>query len=63
MKNILLLLALLLSINAFSQTEYEIKELLPQAQVTFIEKCGHFPWLENEKQVSKFYQVLRSALN
>ena len=43
-------------------TVYEIKEFLPQSQVTFIEKCGHFPWLENDEQVAKFYKVLRSAL-
>lgn len=44
-------------------TVYEIKEFLPQSQVTFIEKCGHFPWLENEDQVVAFYKVLHSALN
>jgi len=44
-------------------TVYEIKELLPQSQVTFIEKCGHFPWLENGDQVAEFFKVLHSALN
>lgn len=44
-------------------TVYEIKELLPQSQITFIEKCGHFPWFENEDQVAEFYKALHSALN
>ena len=44
-------------------TVYEIKDLLPQSQIHFIEKCGHFPWLENENQVSEFYNQLNSALN
>lgn len=43
-------------------TVYEIKELLPQAQVNFIEKCGHFPWLENKGQVHEFYSILRKCL-
>jgi len=34
-------------------TVYEIQELLPQSQVTFIEKCGHFPWWKNEDQSCK----------
>lgn len=44
-------------------TVYEIKELLPKAKIHFIEKCGHFPWLENENQVSEFYRVLHDFLN
>ena len=43
-------------------TVFEIKEIMPQAQIHFIEKCGHFPWLENEKQIKEFYQLLRNAL-
>jgi proline iminopeptidase len=35
-------------------TVYEIKELLPQSQRHFIEKCGHMPWLENPEQVKNF---------
>ncbi len=44
-------------------TVYEIKELLPQSSIHFIEKCGHFPWLENDNQVSEFYEQLRKSLN
>ena len=43
-------------------TVYEIKELLPQTQINFIEKCGHFPWLENESQVNEFYVLLKKYL-
>ena len=25
---------------------YQIREVLPQAELRFVEKCGHFPWLE-----------------
>jgi proline iminopeptidase len=43
-------------------TVYETKEALPQTKFTFIEECGHFPWLEEEKAVAEFYQLLNSAL-
>lgn len=39
-------------------TVYEIKELLPQLQIHFIEQCGHLPWLENSTQVEKFFDLL-----
>lgn len=44
-------------------TVYEILKLLPQAQINFIEQCGHFPWLEKPEQTEKFYNVLNDALN
>jgi proline iminopeptidase len=43
-------------------TVYEIKNLLPQTKYTFIEECGHFPWLEEEKAVTEFYKILNSSL-
>ena len=43
-------------------TLYEIKEVLPQAKIYIIEKAGHFPWLENEAQVKKFFETLYSCL-
>jgi proline iminopeptidase len=43
-------------------TVYETREALPQTKFTFIEQCGHFPWLEDEKAVTEFYQLLNSAL-
>jgi len=42
-------------------TVYETKALLPQTQFFFIEKCGHMPWLEEEKAVNEFYQLLDAA--
>jgi proline iminopeptidase len=44
-------------------TIYEIKDILPQAQIHFIEKCGHFPWLENETQQTEFWDTLYEALD
>lgn len=43
-------------------TAFEIKEGLPQSQISFIEKCGHMPWLENEEQRREFYDLLNKAL-
>jgi proline iminopeptidase len=43
-------------------TVYEIIETLPQSRVNFIEKCGHFPWLENDEQHNEFYKLLKSAI-
>ena len=43
-------------------TVYEIKSLLPQSQVYFIEKCGHIPWAENPEQVKIFYERLNKCL-
>jgi proline iminopeptidase len=43
-------------------TVYEIKGILPQTQINFIEKCGHFPWLEGESQQIKFYEHLFDSL-
>ncbi len=43
-------------------TVYEIIEILPQSRVNFIEKCGHFPWLENDEQRNEFYKLLKSAI-
>ena len=43
-------------------TAFETRKLLPQTRVFFIEKSGHFPWLEEEKAVTEFYKRLNSAL-
>jgi len=43
-------------------TIYEIKELLPQTQISMIEKCGHLPWLEKEDRQVIFYELLEKAL-
>ena len=44
-------------------TVYETRETLPQAKFTFIEECGHFPWLESEKAATEFYRLLKAALS
>ena len=38
---------------------FQLKELMPQTRVVFIEKCGHFPHLE---QPNEFFKILREAL-
>lgn len=43
-------------------TVYEIRDLLPQVQIHFIEKCGHLPWLENNAQVKAFFNLLYEGL-
>lgn len=43
-------------------TVYETRSVLPQTKFTFIEECGHFPWLEEEKVVTEFYQLFNSSL-
>ena len=43
-------------------TVFEIRELLPQSQIHFIEKCGHLPWLETKEQVGKLFELLNKCL-
>jgi proline iminopeptidase len=43
-------------------TVYEIANILPQSNVTFIERCGHFPWLEREEPEQQFFTILNNAL-
>lgn len=43
-------------------TVYEIKQALPQTQIQFIEKCGHLPWLENDRQVRELFDLLDRSL-
>ena len=38
---------------------FQLKELMPQTRVMFIERCGHFPHLE---QPQEFFKLLREAL-
>jgi len=40
-------------------TAYEVRESLPQASLKFIEKCGHFPWIE---QPQSFFQAVTTFL-
>ena len=41
---------------------YEAKSILPQLNFTFIEKCGHFPWIEGEKQSAIFYKLFDESM-
>lgn len=43
-------------------TVYEIKKLMPQSKVYFIEKCGYMPWLENHEQAGIFFDTLNECL-
>jgi proline iminopeptidase len=36
-------------------TAHQIRETLTQADLTFIEECGHYPWIE---QPEKFYEII-----
>lgn len=38
---------------------YQIKDLLPQAKIFFIERCGHFPDYEKPKEL---FEILRQTL-
>ena len=38
---------------------FQLKELMPQTRVVFIERCGHFPHIE---QPNEFFKILREAL-
>ena len=42
-----------------TQTSYQIKEILPQTKIIFIEKCGHLPGIERP---DVFYGILKEAL-
>ena len=42
---------------------YEAKEVLPQLNYTFIENCGHFPWLEREDRSKIFYDLFDKSLD
>lgn len=43
-------------------TVYETKQILTQARITFIERCGHLPWLEGDKAARRFFELLNRAL-
>ena len=42
---------------------YEAKSIIPQLKYTFIEQCGHFPWIEGEKQAEIFYKLFNESMN
>lgn len=43
-------------------TAYEIRDVLPQTNLIFIEKCGHVPWLEKVEVQEEFFRLLTKAL-
>ena len=42
---------------------YEAKSIIPQLKYTFIEQCGHFPWIEGEEQVKTFYKLFDQSMS
>jgi len=42
---------------------YEAKTVFPQLNYTFIERCGHFPWLEREDRSKIFYDLFDKSLD
>jgi proline iminopeptidase len=42
---------------------YEVKDILPQTDYYFIEECGHFPWLEGDKQAKLLYELFDKSMN
>jgi proline iminopeptidase len=44
-------------------TVYETKTYLPQAKISFIERCGHFPWFESKAAADEFYKILSESLS
>ncbi|MCA0397520.1 MAG: alpha/beta hydrolase [Bacteroidetes bacterium] len=45
-----------------ASTVCEIRDLIPQTRIHFIEKCGHLPWLEKDAQVKQFFDLLHKSL-
>lgn len=42
---------------------FEIKSVIPQAQLLFVKQSGHFPWFEKSSTQTQFYEYLHQALN
>jgi proline iminopeptidase len=42
---------------------YEVKDILPQTDYYFIEECGHFPWLEGDKQAKLLFELFDKSMN
>ena len=42
---------------------YEVKDILPQTNYFFIEECGHFPWIEGDKQSKLFYKLFDKSMS
>jgi proline iminopeptidase len=40
-------------------TAFETKTFLKQARISFIEKCGHIPWLESDEIAAIFFDRLQ----
>lgn len=43
-------------------TAFQIRDLIPDTELHWIESCGHFPWLEEEAAQQKFEELLSAAL-
>tara|TARA_Y100000741_G_scaffold316442_1_gene262743 strand:+ start:476 stop:1372 length:897 start_codon:yes stop_codon:yes gene_type:complete len=42
---------------------YEAKSIIPQLKYSFIEECGHFPWIEGKKQSETFYRLFDESMS
>ena len=42
-----------------ASTVYQIREFMPQAEIEIIERCGHYPWIE---QPRTFYKAIDEFL-
>lgn len=43
-------------------TAFQIRDLIPNTEIHWIESCGHFPWLEEEEAQQRFEELLSTAL-
>jgi proline iminopeptidase len=41
---------------------YEIKEVIPHAELLFVKQSGHMPWFEKESTRKQFYEYLNASL-
>ena len=41
---------------------YEIKTVIPQAELLFVQQSGHLPWFEKESTRKQFYEYLNASL-
>ena len=45
-----------------ASTAFEIKNILPGTVIHFVEKSGHFPWLEGDEQATDFFANIKQWL-
>ncbi len=45
-----------------ASTAFEIRNILPGTVIHFVEKSGHFPWLEGDDQATDFFTTIKQWL-